>query len=114
MRYFLEYSLDGKILGQVCSNGVMEIDPDTTIEIQHQLDDESLFYVDVLTKEVLPKQDYTLDELPLPCNIMIEGVSYLVDSQPSFEFDTPGIYIVKVTPDSVQYLEKEFEYVIEA
>lgn len=54
------------------------------------------------------KADYTLDAIPLPATITIEGVSYEVTEQPTFEFDTPGVYIIQVDAGP-HFLKKEFE-----
>lgn len=75
--------------------------------------DDLVLYVDINSKNILPKQDYTLENLPLPCTITIEGVSYEVTEQPTFEFDVAGEYIIEVDA-GVEYLKKEFKYVVEA
>lgn len=76
--------------------------------------DDLLHYVNVVSKEIKRKKDYTIGNLPVPCAIEIEGQNYEVTEQPEFEFDTPGVYTLRVIPESPQYLEKEFEYVVEA
>ena len=76
--------------------------------------DDTKFFVDIESLEIKSRIDYLLDNLPLPCIIQIENTCYEVSEQPIFEFDTPGTYIIKVFPNSVEYLEKEFEYVVEA
>lgn len=53
-------------------------------------------------------EDYSLDALPLPCEIVIEGVEYSVTEQPEFEFDAPGEYRVLVKPRNGQFKVKEF------
>ena len=73
--------------------------------------DDRLFYIN--SGSILPKQDYELDCLPLPCTITIEGVSYHITEQPTFEFDVEGEYIIEVDA-GVEYLKKEFEYVVKA
>ena len=74
---------------------------------------DSLFYVNIQEKEIIARQDYTLENLPLPCTITIEGISYEVTEQPTFEFDVVGEYIIEVDA-GVEYLKKEFKYVVEA
>lgn len=69
--------------------------------------DDSTDYVDVTTGYLLKRADYTLDALPLPCVVTIEGVEYPCSEQPVFEFDAPGRYTVRVNAGA-QYLEKVF------
>lgn len=57
---------------------------------------------------ITPKGDYTLESLPLPCTVTIEGVEYAVTEQPTFSFNYPGTYIISVDA-GVRYLQKEFE-----
>lgn len=57
--------------------------------------------------EAAPRIDYTVDSLPLPCSIYIEGVEYPVTEQPVFEFDAPGVYVIGVDAGAA-YLEKVF------
>tara|TARA_R110001583_G_scaffold34551_1_gene115853 strand:- start:5056 stop:5403 length:348 start_codon:yes stop_codon:yes gene_type:complete len=54
------------------------------------------------------KGDYTIDALPLPCTVTIEGVEYAVTEQPTLTFNYPGTYVVKIDA-GVRFLEKEFE-----
>lgn len=72
---------------------------------------ENDYYVQ--DKLLVKKQDYTLDNLPLPCTITIEGVPYEITEQPTFEFDVAGEYLIEVDA-GVKYLKKEFVYVAEA
>ena len=116
MKNFIVHNLDGKIL----RSGACE---EEFIALQASGEDEIAIstenYVDVMLMfvkegELQEKKDYTLQNLPIPCHIRIENEEYFAETQPIFEFDTPGTYIIRVIPDSVQYLEKEFEYVVEA
>jgi hypothetical protein len=68
---------------------------------------DEVHYVDLYTLTVLEKQDFTLESLPLPCTVTIEGVEYPVTEQPTFEFSAPGIYLVQVDAGPA-YLKKEF------
>lgn len=66
------------------------------------------YYVAHELGTLVPKADYTLGTLPLPCTLTIEGVRYEnVTTQPTFEFDAPGAYIIQVDAGP-QYLKKEF------
>lgn len=65
-------------------------------------------FVDLTTETILPKSDYTLDTLPLPCTLTIEGVDYYCTEQPTFEFNYPGVYKIKVDAGAA-FLKKEFE-----
>ena len=76
--------------------------------------DDSSHYIDLSNHQFCRKLDYSLEFIPLPSILTIEGIDYHVNSQPEFEFDTPGTYIINVVPESPKYLEKEFEYVVEA
>lgn len=57
---------------------------------------------------IMAKSNYTLEALPLPCTVTIEGVEYEVTAQPEFTFNYPGTYKIKVNA-GVRFLEKEFE-----
>ncbi|MHB0820131.1 hypothetical protein ACYCFK_17875 [Stutzerimonas stutzeri] len=70
---------------------------------------DHLFYIDLVTKTVCRKRDFSLDDLPLPCVVTIEGHSYQCSTQPEFEFDIPGIYEVRVDAGP-QYLARVFDY----
>jgi hypothetical protein len=65
-------------------------------------------YICLETLTLLPKEDYGLATLPLPCTARIEGVEYPVDEQPEFEFDLPGVYQIEIIPVSPRYLTKTF------
>jgi hypothetical protein len=62
--------------------------------------------------KIMPKEDYTLEALPLPCTVTIEEVEYLCTEQPTFEFNYPGTYTVSVDAGP-RYLVKEFQVVWE-
>lgn len=64
-------------------------------------------YVELTHHSIKPKQDYTLEALPLPCTVEIEGVRYPVEGQPDFEFDAPGRYEIEVDAGPA-YLRKTF------
>lgn len=66
-------------------------------------------YVDLSTLTIQPMRSFTLSDIPLPCIVTIEGVSYECDTTPAFEFDVPGTY--RITIDAgAQYRKGEFEY----
>lgn len=71
--------------------------------------DWAVSYVNLADMSIHPRQDYTLDALPLPCEIMVEGQSYQVNEQPVFNFPRAGEYRIYVSAGP-QYLEKEFVY----
>lgn len=58
---------------------------------------------------ITPKGDYTLEALPLPCTVTIEGVEYQVTEQPTFQFNYPGTYKISVDA-GVRYLRREFDF----
>lgn len=64
-------------------------------------------YVDPETKVICPKLDYTLEALPIPCTLTIEGQDYHCEEQPEIEFDAPGTYRILVEAGT-KYLRKEF------
>ena len=107
---YIIYDNKGNIIRFTSSDYLSE--DEYLIEYGEILDD-SAYYVNTITQEVSSKQDYTLENLPLPCTITIEGVSYEVTEQPTFEFDVAGEYIIEVDA-GVEYLKKEFKYVVEA
>lgn len=55
------------------------------------------------------KIDYTLDNLPIPCIAVIEGIEYEIYEQPQFQFSVPGKYVIHIK-SSKEYLEKSFVY----
>lgn len=121
MRYVL-YKQSGEIVGEFST------DREEIIELQN-FNAQGIFYTEIVdnvnvdgSKQfynsqrnlIQNKKDYELNKLPIPCKIEIESQEYFITEQPDFVFDTPGLYYIRVTPDSKQYLEKEFEYVVEA
>lgn len=60
--------------------------------------------------KLVPRIDYSIDALPLPCKVIIDGVEYDVTEQPTFEFDAPGTYLITVEPDDPKFMTKVFEY----
>ena len=107
---YIQFRNDGSIKRQVIKK---DSEDENYIYVDEEFIDDSVYYVNVSTKEILPKQDYTLKNLPLPCTITIEGISYEVTEQPTFEFDVAGEYVIEVDA-GVEYLKKEFKYVVEA
>lgn len=57
--------------------------------------------------ELLPKQHFTIDAIPLPATAEIEGVQYPITENPViFGFDTPGTYTVRVDAGPAYYVEE--------
>lgn len=54
-----------------------------------------------------PFIDYSLESLPVPCTVVIEGIAYMVTEQATFEFNYPGTYQLCVDPGP-RYLKKVF------
>ena len=55
-------------------------------------------------------ETYTVDTIPVPCEIHIEGVKYNIgesDPTPTFEFDAPGTYTIHVNAGA-KYTREEF------
>jgi hypothetical protein len=55
-------------------------------------------------------ESYTVDTIPVPCEIYIEGVKYEIgvgEPTPAFEFDAPGSYTIYVNAGS-KYTREEF------
>lgn len=67
------------------------------------------YYVDLTGPHLKARADYTLDALPLPCKVWIEGVEYDVTEQPTFAFSQPGTYEI-VVDAGVKHLLKRFMY----
>ena len=57
--------------------------------------------------EVTPCESFTIDSIPLPCVITIEGVKYEVTTEPTFEFDAPGTYEIHVDAGA-KYIKETF------
>lgn len=116
MSYFTVFD---KQSGRIFRTGICQ---DALIKAQSNRESESVIskmsdglfdYVCTESLTIKKRRSYSIDLLPTPSTVIIEGIEYRVTEQPVFEFDTPGTYIIKVIPDDVQYLEKEFEYVVE-
>lgn len=72
-----------------------------------QRDDQ--FYVDMASRSVRPKRDFSLSALPLPCTLTIEGQQYRCATQPELMFDIPGTYRIAVDAGP-QFKQKVFDY----
>ncbi len=57
--------------------------------------------------QLIPCADYLVGALPLPCTVTIEGVEYPCTAQPTFAFNYPGDYEIRVNA-GFRYLEKTF------
>lgn len=53
--------------------------------------------------------NYSLEALPLPCVVTIDGTVYQCDTQPTFLFDVADTYLIEVDA-GIKYLKKEFSY----
>lgn len=69
--------------------------------------DNNVFYIDHETGKEIERLDYEYGEMPLPCVITIDNKTYNITEQPTFEFDAPGTYTIKVDAGP-RYLKKEF------
>lgn len=108
---FAVYTFDGtiqRILDCPLSELPYNLAPDEGAEVcgPDVFDDTHWMGVDELVA-IRPKEDYSLDALPLPCAVTIEGVEYPCTEQPTFEFDAPGRYLIRVDAGP-RYLIKEF------
>lgn len=57
--------------------------------------------------ELLPKQHFTIDAIPLPATAEIEGEQYPITANPAvFTFDTPGTYTVQIDAGPAYYIEE--------
>jgi len=66
-------------------------------------------YVDVKTRTLRPKRRFSLGQLPVPCTVIIEGQRYHCTTQPEFEFDVPGTYLIEVDAGP-HYIREAFSY----
>lgn len=69
--------------------------------------DDATEYVELIHTRITPKGDYTVEDIPVPCNITIEGVEYSCSTTPVISFAEPGEYVVQVDAGHA-YLKKEF------
>ncbi len=76
--------------------------------------DNSIRYVDESTTPhtIAPRQAYTLNALPVPCTLKIDGERYDITEQPDLSFEWPGAYVINVTPASPAYLDMEFTHTV--
>jgi len=70
---------------------------------------EKTQYVDLLDLHVKNKEDYAYSNIPLPCEMYIDGIKYNVSTTPSITFEEDGIYDVGVKPISVTNICKIFK-----
>lgn len=75
--------------------------------------DPSFWYVNE-QKKLMPRVDYTIDNIPAPSIVYIEGVRYEVTETPQIKFDYPGEYKIEVIPEDPKYMQKEFTHVVDA
>lgn len=87
------------VLGQLAEN--------ESVILSEGLVSQEDWHVDLQSGLLTPNNDFDLKNLPLPCNITIEGVTYQCTEQPDFEFDAPGKYTIAVDAGP-KYLKKEF------
>lgn len=69
---------------------------------------DDTYFVDPSTRTAYLMGDYTLDTLPLPCVVEIDGLRYECAEQPQIAFAEPGMYTVSVDAGP-RYLKKDFE-----
>jgi len=76
--------------------------------------DESAVWVDIyrVPIAIAQRQAYTLDALPLPCTLKIDGERYNITEQPELSFEWPGAYAINVIPESPAFLEMEFTHTV--
>lgn len=68
-------------------------------------------YFCVVGGRPVPRLEYSLDNIPLPAFVCIEGVRYRATTQPEFTFGAPGAYKILVLPDDPRFKEIEFDYI---
>ena len=95
-----------RLLQNQCNTAAAE----ALLEVSEFIDGMSRYVTDAL--EVAPRQAYTLDALPLPCVLKIDGERYDITEQPSLSFEWPGTYVINVIPASPAYLEMEFTHTV--
>lgn len=108
MEVYIEYDDTGNICGTIYSNGgVIRSEFNTLLHSGGEVCEDTQ-YIEISDCKLSQKQDYTLDQLPIPCKITIEGVEYNVTDQPELTFNVDGIYKISIDA-GVEYLKKEFE-----
>lgn len=108
MKAFIVYDTHGYILRTgVCLDADLGRQRGDSEFIAEGVADDATEFIDVQSGKVTSKQDFTLEQLPLPCTVTIEGTEYPVTEQPVFEFDAPGQYLIQVDAGP-RYLKKEF------
>lgn len=111
MNYVIYDKYTGEIIKEVtCPQEQLadQLQEGEAVSVSNGLANSDIHYIDIENGTLLPKADYELSALPLPCIITIEGTTYEVTSQPTFEFDAPGVYTVQVDAGP-HFLKKEFE-----
>lgn len=108
---FAVYTFDGaivRILDCPLSQLSYNLAPDEGAEVCGPEVADDTHWVDGLVGIRL-RDDYTLESLPIPCTITVEGVVYECNEQPTFVFDAPGIYTISVDAGPAYYL-RDFTY----
>lgn len=111
--HFFRYRLDdGKILSSgMCPKDMLKhqrLLPGEAIVTRNHRQRAQDCYVDG-KGNIRKKQHFTLDSIPLPAVIEIEGERYEVTEQPEFSFDMPGNYEIIIDAGPAYYVET-FEY----
>ena len=106
--------VDRKISGSVTINPDNQLFAGESWIVCDDDTDESAVWVDInsVPAVIAQRQTYTLDALPLPCVLKIDGERYDITEQPSLSFEWPGTYVINVIPASPAYLEMEFTHTV--
>jgi hypothetical protein len=112
MMYAVYQISSGQILRLVsCPPSMLELNVpvDHSVVPVDPIGSDEAHWVDHVTGTIHTKEDYPLEQLPLPCTVTIEGTEYPCAEQPVFEFDAPGEYVIEVDAGP-RFLKKEFTY----
>ena len=108
MKKYLLYWLEtGEALGNSSAPNLDALPP-----FMGAVESEASFehhWIDPVTRQVHALTDYTLDSLPLPCTLTIEGIEYACTEQPTFSFAQAGDYRIYVDAGPAYY-KREFIY----
>lgn len=112
MRYFAEVDLvSSRVLSQFSITECPSVLTSDAISLFMEIPavlSEGCYYLEA--GEIKGCVDYTVETIPVPAFIYIEGVEYYVTETPSFQFNSPGQYEITVFPENSNYANKVFQY----
>lgn len=107
-KFYALYDSRKRILSVQEQDELLPIPPNS-IEVDSTFSTVNPLYLNT-NNIAVRQQGYSLNAIPIPSTILIEGVEYRCNSQPEFKFDVDGEYIIHVYPDDGSFQDMVFFY----